>query len=167
MLGFGVLSLAPHHLQLYLNPIATTHPLSNGASTRVSTPSPASRGACKYYIKWVDLGVHAPPQHREHALINMFRCFIHLPFLPFLPSSVLPSVSTGKALAMANSTLFSQAHGKDRFAVSDVAYGYSGLVMVDPYDQVSYTLYTLYTLHTVYTLYSSTTFSVAKFRTEM
>ena len=37
---------------------------------------------------------------------------------------------------MANSTLFSQAHGKDRFAVSDVAYGYSGLVMVDPYDQV-------------------------------
>lgn len=70
-------------------------------------------------------------------------------------------------MAMANSTLFSQAHGKDRFAVSDVAYGYSGLVMVDPYDQVSYTLYTLYTLHTVYTLYSSTTFSVAKFRTEM
>ena len=106
----------------------------------------------------------APPQRREYALINAFRCFIHLPFLLsflfFFPSfsSFLPSVSTGKALAMANSTLFSQAHGKDRFAVSDVAYGYSGLVMVDPYDQVRRATHCTHCVHT----YLSTIFSVVK-----
>jgi len=42
----------------------------------------------------------------------------------------------GKALAVSNETLYSQVHAtKDAFAVSDAAYGYSGLVLVDPYDQ--------------------------------
>ena len=50
---------------------------------------------------------------------------------------------------MANSTLFSQAHGKDRFAVSDVAYGYSGLVMVDPYDQVRRATHCTHCVHTI------------------
>jgi hypothetical protein len=50
------------------------------------------------------------------------------------PTSVV-NAATGKALGIANSTLFGASHGKDVFPVSDVAYGRSGLVMVTSYDQ--------------------------------
>jgi len=53
---------------------------------------------------------------------------------PHTVTSVI-NVGTGGALAVDNRTLFSQGHLKDEFQVSDRAYGYSGLTMVEPYDQ--------------------------------
>jgi hypothetical protein len=50
------------------------------------------------------------------------------------PTSVV-NAATGTALAVSNSTLYSAVHGSDAFAVSDLAYGYSGLTMVAPFDQ--------------------------------
>lgn len=53
---------------------------------------------------------------------------------PHTVTSVI-NVGTGRALAVKNSTLFSKQHLEDQFQVSDHAYGYGGLTMVEPYDQ--------------------------------
>merc|ERR1712048_1337161 len=47
------------------------------------------------------------------------------------------SVAIGKALGVSNSTLFGRSHGEDEYPVPDGAFGFSGLVLVDVYDQDS------------------------------
>ena len=47
----------------------------------------------------------------------------------------ITSALTGAALAVSNGTLLSAPHDGDALAVSDAAYGLSGLVAVAPYDQ--------------------------------
>ena len=47
------------------------------------------------------------------------------------------SATTGKALAISNATLYSSLHGKDGYAVSDLAYGHGGMILTEPYDQRS------------------------------
>lgn len=47
----------------------------------------------------------------------------------------ITNLDTRKALGLAESFLYSQLHDKDKFSVSDMAYGLGGLTLVEPYDQ--------------------------------
>ena len=49
----------------------------------------------------------------------------------------ITNVEAKKALAIAPSVLYAQIHDKDKYSVSDLAYGEGGLILVEPMDQDS------------------------------
>ena len=51
----------------------------------------------------------------------------------------ITNIEVNKALAIEQSVLFSQVHGKDKFSVSDLAFGRDSLILVEPVDQDSCT----------------------------